>query len=140
MNKVINGKRYSTDKAECVGEMDNGLLANDFDYYGETLYRKRTGEFFVLAEGGARSSIARSAGSSSIGGAEIIPLSYDAAEKWAECHLPAPRFVELFGEPVEGDTVLNTPISCACKDKLVKASSKSGKTQREIIEELIGTI
>ena len=54
MNKVINGKRYDTDKAEQIAQSDNGCYVGDLDYYCETLYRKRTGEFFLHSEGGAR--------------------------------------------------------------------------------------
>ena len=39
MNKVINGKRYDTDKAEQIAQSDNGCYVGDLDYYCETLYR-----------------------------------------------------------------------------------------------------
>ncbi|MFR1638186.1 MAG: hypothetical protein ACLSVD_02870 [Eggerthellaceae bacterium] len=35
-----------TDKAEQIAQSDNGCYVGDLDYYCETLYRKRTGEFF----------------------------------------------------------------------------------------------
>ena len=46
MKKIINGKVYDTQKAECVGKWNNGLAG--FDWCEEELYRKRTGEFFLF--------------------------------------------------------------------------------------------
>ena len=137
MNKVINGKRYDTEKAERVGGWDNGLMPNDFDFYGETLHRKRTGEFFLLCEGGARSRVARRDGSLLVGGESIEPIGYDEAEAWVSEHLDADAYAELFGEPDDGDTVLSTPISAALKDKLAREAARRGCSQRQIVEELI---
>ena len=43
---IINGKLYNTETATYVGGYSNGLSINDFNYYDEELYRKRTGEYF----------------------------------------------------------------------------------------------
>lgn len=140
MNKVINGKRYDTDTAERIGERDNGLLASDLDWYSETLHRKRTGEFFLLCEGGARSRVARRGDSGLVGGETIEPIGYDEAEAWVSEHLDGDAYAELFGEPDDGDTVLSTPISAALKDKLAREAAKRGCSQRQIVEELIGAL
>lgn len=47
MKKIINGKKYDTDMAKEVGYDNNGLLCSDFYYIEETLYKKKTGEFFM---------------------------------------------------------------------------------------------
>lgn len=45
MKKIINGRRYDTDRAKEVG-YDYYSNPGDFSYWRETLYRKNTGEFF----------------------------------------------------------------------------------------------
>ena len=47
MIKIINGKKYNTDTAKMVGDYDNNQPTNDFYYFAEELYRKKTGEFFL---------------------------------------------------------------------------------------------
>lgn len=54
MKKIINGKKYDTDTAKEVGYSNNGLLSTDIDYIEETLYQKKTGEFFLYGEGGCK--------------------------------------------------------------------------------------
>ena len=49
----IDGKRYNINTAEFIASWDNDLPYMDFGYLKETLYRKRTGEFFLYGEGGA---------------------------------------------------------------------------------------
>lgn len=140
MNKVINGKRYDTDKAEPVGESGNGLYPGDLDYYSETLYRKRTGEFFLHMEGGPRSRCAKADGTGWTGGEELRPASFADARAWAEKNLTADEYADLFGEPDEdGASVVATlKLSAAAKTKLEREASSTGKTQSAIVEELIG--
>ena len=101
MNRIINGKKYNTETAECVGAWDNGFSYNDFNYTGEELYRKKSGEFFLYGESGALGKYAVWHGNSGGGGKEIIPLSEDEARQWAEEHLSADTYEEIFGEVEE---------------------------------------
>lgn len=55
----IDGKRYNINTAEFIASWDNDLPYMDFGYLKETLYRKRTGEFFLYGEGGARTKYGR---------------------------------------------------------------------------------
>ena len=48
MKKIIRGRQYDTDTAQRIGSWDNGLSGTDLEYTSETLYRKRTGEFFLV--------------------------------------------------------------------------------------------
>lgn len=101
MRKIINGKAYDTSTATKLAVHDNGLLPNDFDYTEETLFRKKTGEFFLYGEGGARTKYGKESGPSSrIGGAEIIPMTMDEAKKWVENHANE-RYEEIFGDAEE---------------------------------------
>ena len=80
MKKVINGRSYNTETAKELGYQTNGYANNDFYFTGETLYRKKTGEFFLYGEGGAYSIYGRDFGMSRGSGKKIIPLSEDEAK------------------------------------------------------------
>ncbi len=102
MKKIINGKMYNTETATEVGSWDNGCFYSDFHYCRETLYKKRTGEFFICGEGGAASCYAESCdGNSTCYGETIMPLSLQDAKEWVERKLDADTYVELFGEVEE---------------------------------------
>ena len=58
MKKIINGKLYDTDTAKEMGTGCASCSPRDFHYYSETLYRKRTGEYFLYGEGGPASRYA----------------------------------------------------------------------------------
>lgn len=112
MKKIINGKSYDTDTAELVGRWDNGYPCTDFSYCSEDLYRKRTGEFFIFGAGGASSRYAESSGDNRWrGGEKIIPLTYAAAQKWAEDNLDGDEYEAIFGEVVEDDSRITLTLS-----------------------------
>lgn len=140
MKKIINHKLYDTDKARVIGSWDNGKVYEGLNFFTDTLYRKRTGEYFLHGEGGARTQYAVNHGDGRwTGGEAIIPLSYEKASEWAEEHLPADVYEAEFGDVTEdGSTVSMTiNISSATKAKLERMAAKSGKSQVQIIEELI---
>ncbi|MGN0362950.1 MAG: hypothetical protein ACI4ET_08945 [Bilifractor sp.] len=101
MKKIINGKKYDTDTAECVGYWSNGYNYGDFQRAEERLFRKKTGEFFLQGEGGPMSSYAESYDNETSGGNEIIPLSEGEAKEWAEKHLDGDEYEDIFGEVEE---------------------------------------
>lgn len=102
MKKIINGKIYNTETAEYIACFDNGLPHNDFNYYYEELYRKKTGEFFLSGEGGASSPYCEYLGDGWRGyGYDIVPLELYEAKEWAERHVSADRYIEIFGEAEE---------------------------------------
>lgn len=139
MRKIICHKAYDTDTAALVGEWDNGLPVNDFARCNESLYRKKTGEFFLHVAGGPASRAAVSCGNNTWKAGELIePLTWSAAIDWAEEHMDAEDFESAFGEVSEGgDSTLSILISTAAKTKLEREMSKRGLSQRAIIEELI---
>ena len=138
MKKVIGGKVYDTDTAKSVWSWDNGLMPGDLDWYGEELYLKRTGEHFLLLQGGARSPMARATGCDSwSGGWQIVPASYSEARRWAEGHMDADAFQEAFGPVGEGQAVVNSPVSAEAKARLVREAQRRGVSQAEIVEDLL---
>ena len=102
MKKIIAGKKYDTETAKALGEYWNGFGFNDFAYVSETLYLKRTGEFFLHGVGGASSKYSQRIGNNSYcSGERIIPLSEAEAREWAEEHLECDEYEKIFGEVEE---------------------------------------
>ena len=102
MKKIINGKMYNTETASRVGDWYSPLSMRDFGYYEEMLYKKKTGEFFLYGSGNAGSKYSESCGiNARSGGERITPLTVDEAKAWAENHLDADEYIEIFGEVEE---------------------------------------
>lgn len=102
MKKIINGRKYDTETAQRIGYRSNGGGWRDFSHVEESLYRKRTGEFFIHGEGGPMTGYARSTGQNSwSGGEDIIPLTEQEAREWVERYLDADQYEEIFGEVEE---------------------------------------
>lgn len=136
MRKVIKGKLYDTDKATMVASYDNDLPINDFRYEGETLYRKRTGEYFVHCEGGALSAYAQSSGDATGWGELVRPVTYDEAKAWMESHADADAYEREFGVPDEdAEHDLHVIVSEAAWQSISRAATVRGVTVRAIIEE-----
>ena len=87
MKKIIDGKKYDTETAECIGGWENEYNGLDDRYFcAEELYRKKTGEFFIYSWGQEP---------------YIMPYTLDEAKKWAEEHLTGEKYEEIFGEVEE---------------------------------------
>lgn len=129
MKKIISGKLYDTETAKEIGSKFHGESTRDFRHYCETLYRKRTGEYFIYGYGGPMSQYAESIGQNQWSGSKkIIPMDYKAAEKWAEENMDADDYQEEFGEVSEGEerTVLSISLDAATADKIRKEAAESG--------------
>lgn len=140
MKKIINGKLYDTETATCVGSWANSYSPSDFQSVEEELYRKRTGEFFLYGEGGPASKYAVSVGGNSwSGGAKIIPLTVEQAREWAEKHMDADDYQEIFGEVSEDEsrTALSISIATSASEIARRAAAESGMSLSAYIESLI---
>ena len=108
MKKIINNHRYDTDTAKKLASWDNGLPLNDFNYTEETLYQKRTGEYFLYGESGAAGHYCRSTADGwTGGGADIIPLTETEAAAWAQKHLSPAAYEDLFGANIAEDVLIS---------------------------------
>lgn len=102
MKKIINGKVYDTETAKELGSWSNMADYGNFSQFSETLYRKKTGEFFLHGEGGPMTKYAVAEGTNSWrGGERIMPLSFLEAREWAEDHLDGEEYEEIFGAVAE---------------------------------------
>ena len=125
MKKVIKGKIYDTDKAKELGRWTPNPYGNDFNYHQETLYLKRTGEFFIHEE--------------RYGSNKIRPLTYEEAQAWVEDHLDGDGYMAIFGEPDESDCkqIISLSLTQTAVIKLKQSAAKAGKTMSEYVESLI---
>lgn len=137
MRKIINNKRYDTDTAEHVGYWDNGMDGHDFRHESATLYRKRSGEYFLHGEGGPMSRYAEARGTSSwVGGERIMPLSWDDARRWAEERLDAGEYEAEFGEVDEGDgdaVVMTLRAPAWVKAAMDRECARTGETRGQVL-------
>lgn len=143
MKKIINGKRYDTDTAKECGTAYSKLGRRDFGYWEETLYQKRTGEFFLYGEGGPASRYAVSAGQNSwSGGEKIIPLSAQNAMMWAEEHLEADEYERIFGEVTEDESkkVVTYSLPVSTIEKVKRIAAEQGISLSEVIERAISAL
>ena len=82
--KIINGRMYNTDTTEVLGSWDNGYPRGDFSFEEQTLHKKKTGEYFVYASGGAQSNFGDCYGGHDCSGEKFIPMSVEQAQQWSE--------------------------------------------------------
>ena len=101
MKKIINGKLYNTETAKEVATYSNGYPGSDFRVIDETLYQKRTGEYFLHGEGGPMTRYAKEVWGGVGYGEEIIPVTEARAKEWILEHCSADTYMELFGEVEE---------------------------------------
>ena len=100
MVKVINGKKYSTDTAKVVAYYNNIdgfriLQCNDAKFFEKTLYKKRTGEYFICTEGNNRSGV-------EIG---IEPVSEEGAKNGLK-YISMRMSTNAFGEKLKNNSPL----------------------------------
>ena len=130
MKKVINGKVYDTDKAQCVAQAHHdNIMDADGKSLKQWLYQKKTGEYFVCAIGAAITlqNIYQHGYKPNAG---IYPLTYEQAQKWAERELTAEKWEEIFGDPEDDDSRVSVNLSMAAKEaEIIKRNAaKSGMT------------
>ena len=105
MKKIIKGRKYDTATAREVGTYSNAGGWRDFSHFEETLFCKRTGEYFLFGEGGPMTKYRESTGQNQwSGGSKIVPMDYDDAQEWAEKNLTAEAYEAEFGEVEEDDS------------------------------------
>ncbi len=139
MKKIISGKVYDTDTARYLAGIEDGAV-NDFRWYAESLYQKKTGEFFLHGEGHAASPYSQHYSDGTRGpGEKIVPLTYEAARKWAEDNITVEKYELIFGEVAEDDskTVLSLSVSTSAADRARRAAAEQGVSLSAYIEALI---
>lgn len=139
MKKIIDGKSYNTETAVKIGRWDNGKFSTDFDFMAETLYKKRTGEYFIHGDGGARTCYSRREGvDGRVGCEDIDPISFEDAQEWARKNLTADEYEAEFG--IIGDDETASVFSCRCQASTIatirREASKRGCTVGQVLDEM----
>lgn len=138
MKKIINGKLYDTSTAKLIGGDSYNGSHSDFDYWEETLYKKRTGEYFLHGEGGPRSRYSECLGDNSWGwGEAIIPLSFAKAREWAEEHMSADDYAGAFGMPDEGTDVLHVELPAPLMARIKNNAAERRQSLKEYLTEVL---
>ena len=139
MKRIIDGKRYDTSTAEEIATATHGYK-REFSYYEETLYCKRTGEYFLYGYGHGDSKYAKQVLGSWGPGEDVIPMTYEQARQWAERNLDAEEYEREFGEVPESDgedVVLSVRVSPATRERLRRMAAESGRSQGAVLDELV---
>ena len=139
MIKIINGRKYSTETAVSIGGVASSLESNLYRVT-ETLYRKKSGEYFLHGQGGPMTQYATPESGGNWSGVEAIsPMTYIEAKAWAEEHLTAEEFETTFGVVTDDESTvaLNTNLSAAANDKLRRMASTDGISIKMLLERMI---
>lgn len=142
MKKAIRGRMYDTKTAHLLATWYSSFPINDFHYYFEELYQKKTGEYFLYGSGNAASPYRQRVELNTWrDGENIKPLSLTDARAWAEKHLDGDEYCAIFGDPEETDLtvteLVGIRLSPGARVKLKRMCAATEKTQGEIVERLI---
>lgn len=120
MKRVINGRRYDTDKATLVCEHISGEPM-EAGYTRETLYRKRGGEHFIVVQGTYTF--------------DIVPLTYKEAQAWAIANMGGAAYTEEF--QAQGMKTINVTLSLDCKRMLDRIANDVRVSRGKVVEDLV---
>lgn len=139
MNKVIHGRRYDTETAKEIACTSHGHT-DELSWWQEILYRKNTGEYFLYGAGNTASKYAELISQNEWrAGERIIPLTEEAARRWAEKSLDADDYEGVFGNTEEDNSKKTATFSLpvAVIDKIKSQSVKAGISMSEYISRLV---
>lgn len=134
MRQYVENRVYDTSTSRHVGGWDNGLGHTDPSYERSDLYRKGTGEYFLVEEGGGRTRLAVRDGRRWVPGTLVTPLTFDEARSWVRENLGDAAFRDEFDTSGQGrpkPMYLRLPM--ATKRKLEAESARTGSSQAHII-------
>lgn len=133
MKRIINGKRYDTDTAQFIKTYSSDLSINDFRYYDESLYLKKTGEFFLYATGNGASRYAGQYGDLRGPGEKIVPLTLDEAKAWVEKIEDPDLYEELFDVEEESNIAFSLLLPENLYKMLDDKAAEDGITKKDIV-------
>jgi predicted HicB family RNase H-like nuclease len=137
MRKTISGSRYDTETAQLLGTWDSSHDDGDLEAIKESLYRTKAGKYFLYGVGGAKSRYGKWVDNSNLeGGAEIIPFTREAAQKWAKEHLSSEEYEANFGLIIDKTKKepLYLMISAVIKEKIRVVAEKQGVSMTTWVE------
>lgn len=102
MEKIINGKKYSTETGVFLAKYE---YSNSRDVYfvNEELYKTKNGTYFLYYEGGALSKYSVSVGNNGMDGSDGIEiLTKEEAQEFMVENADVDEYEKEFGEVEEG--------------------------------------
>ena len=96
--------------------------------------------FSLHGVGGPASKYAEITGQSEwTGGEKLIPLKFEKAREWAEKHLEAYEYEEIFGPVEEDDSkkLISLSLPATAVETLKRLAAESGKSRSELVAEMI---
>lgn len=136
MKKVIKGRVYCTETAKELGYWYNTASMNDLAWASETLYKTKSGQYFLHCEGGPLSRYASHFGNDSGYGEKIEVMTIDQAKTWAEERLDGDEYEAIFGVVEESERV-SVSVDANVKQRLDELQSKTGKSLSDVIAMLL---
>lgn len=140
MKRIIKNKVYDTKTARRLAS-NSYSNPRDFDFWEETLYQKKTGEYFLHGEGGPRSRYAEQVSINTwSGGERIIPVTEEEAREWAEKNLDGDEYESIFDPIPEEDTgkrMLTVYIGAAYAEHIRQEARRRRISQGDYIEALL---
>ncbi len=103
MKRIINGRRYDTDKAIEIGHSSYNGSRSDFQWWSASLYKTpRAGRYFLAGQGNGMSRFAtRHPGGGFSEGEGIVEMTPEDALAWAEQELGTEVVEEHFADAIE---------------------------------------
>jgi len=86
MKAVIDGAVYNTETATKIAFFSKEFGADDFRHVEESLYKTKSGRFFLAGGGGPMTRYSHPVGDRQAGGAGVVVLTSDEARHWCESH------------------------------------------------------
>ncbi len=134
MKKIIKGRKYDTETAKEICDAEGGNYGS-FNYWCDTLYQKRTGEFFIHFTGGPLTQYAEHRGNESYGSSGIKPLSFEEARKFVEENGDVETYEALFGEVSEDEE--NETIGLSLPPVLIRKLKNTAVERHTSASELV---
>ena len=146
MRKVIKGRTYNTETSKQIGSWDNGIYGSDFKSCQEDLYKNTKGAYFLVGEGGPLSKYAVTYGNETSGSKELVPMTTEDAQEWAEERLDAEEYEDEFGVQEEASSDLTTrervglTVSSELMTRFREHSAKTGVPMSRMIDKAIAAL
>lgn len=138
IKRSIDSRIYDTSQAEPIAEFSLGKPLDPY-YRKETLYRDKSGAFFLCGIGGESTYYARLAGEKYVPGEDIIMLNDDEARRWLEDWGYTEIILRIFGPKSASDTttVVGVHLPDEIKGHAERAAAKKAESVEQWIEQLI---
>jgi hypothetical protein len=141
MRKIIDGKVYDSETAKKIGQWKNDYTCDHSNYCEESLFLKKTGEFFIHGYGGTMSKYAKKNGNNKWSDSSVIkPIPFAKAKKWAMEMLNGEEYEANFGLVTEDENriTISISITTSTHEKLKRLNRERANTSiSKIIEKMV---